>query len=67
MLQHARRPFHAKGAVGRALANLAACVCGACAEPAVDRVENQDKVDKHERGQHYGRQALRDIEMFLHD
>ena len=31
LLQHARRPFHAKGAVGRALANLAARVCGACA------------------------------------
>ena len=30
LLQHVRRPFHAKGAVGRALANLAACVCGAC-------------------------------------
>ena len=36
LLQHARRPFHAKGAVGRALANLAACVCGACAEPAAE-------------------------------
>ena len=31
------------------------------AEPAFDRVKNQDKVNKHERRQHYGREALRDI------